>query len=214
MLITNINIHKILWKSTWTNLIRNFRSQNPWSHASLHLIVVANWSHYRSAPATHKKCKIHERLISPLIIHTKRWLIYFKFISQKKNEEFPRPPTQGRALKIINSCSWGQPSKDEDADGGPRGRGTRWWLIRPLAKPNKKKKIKKDCRQTEAYGGNNYNFISSTSKKKKQERKPLNMYPFLTITSACEIFKTHHTMLVFILTFSTKGNHWSDDNRW
>lgn len=71
-----------------------------------------------------------------------------------------------------------------------------------------KQKKKKDCRQTEAYGGNNYNFISSTSKKKKkQERKPLNMYPFLTITSACEIFKTHHTMLVFTLTFSTKGNH-------
>jgi len=38
-----------------------------------------------------------------------------------------------------------------------------WWLIRPLAQPKKRK----DSRQTEAYGGNNYNFISSTSKKKE-----------------------------------------------
>lgn len=176
MLITNINIHKILWKSTWTNLIRNFRSQNPWSHASLHLIVVANWSHYRSAPATHKKCKIHERLISPLIIHTKRWLIYFKFISQKKNEEFPRPPTQGRALKIINSCSWGQPSKDEDADGGPRGRGTRWWLIRPLAKPNKKKRRTADRQKRMA--GIIIILYQVLAKKKKTRKEAIKHVSF------------------------------------
>lgn len=41
-----------------------------------------------------------------------------------------------------------------------------------------KKKIKKDCRQTEAYGGNNYNFISSTSKKKKTRKEAIKHVSF------------------------------------